>query len=195
MAKYPTLQDILDKFGDNLTKDTEILRTRRSLRSLLKLTTFFLAVLIATIYLIYMYPNFNLIGAITTKSYVSIRWLGIFPAILFLELLRRRHNDLYVFTLHTLSRHAGRLSLNFYLSNIRYIDIRAVIVHQNIWARIFGYGSVELDTAAQEKTELYLEGVKDPESLGNLIEELRKYSLNLAKPEDLSSKEGSVLGE
>ena len=195
MATYPTIEELLAPHGKQVENDTVLLKVRRSLRSIIAGGLLFILTLAIVILLNYKLANANLLYYVWPSVFVSIRWLSIIPALIFLELVRKYNNDLYTFTLHTLTRYSGRLSLNFSVPNIRFIDIRAVIVHQSIWGRIFGYGDVELDTAAQEKTELYIEAIADPESLSNLIEAFRQYSLSLASPDDPNSTPSSMMHE
>ena len=192
---YPSLEELIDQANLAGDKNVTILEVRKSLRSILSNIIYFVLTLAIVTVIALKWPNINLIGAFTNKVFVSVRWLGVVPALFFIEILRKYHDDLYSFTPHTLTHYDGRLSLNYTVPNIRFVDIRAVVVHQDIWGRLLDYGTVELDTAAQEKAEMLLNGIRDPESLGKIIEGLRQHSLSLAEVEDTSSSSKSIHNE
>lgn len=99
--------------------------------------------------------------------------LYIIPLALAIESLRQYHDDLYIFERERIIHKGGRLSLQYSVPSIRYIDIRAITVNQSIYGRIFDYGSVELNTAAEDTSELVLSGVRAPIQLARVIEDIR----------------------
>lgn len=99
--------------------------------------------------------------------------LYLIPLGFAIESLRRYHDDLYIFERERIVHKGGRLSLQYSVPSIRYIDIRAITVNQSIYGRIFDYGSVELNTAAEDTSELILSGVRSPIELARVVEDIR----------------------
>lgn len=130
----------------------------------------FMVVLGATIFLMVAFRDGGFFGGT-----VSVRWLALLPAIVLLEFFRRLYDDLYIFREERVLHHDGRLSLNYIVPSVRYSDIRAITVYQNIWGRLLDYGVVEVGTAAQDGAEVSLIGVRDPKGLARLLDELRNY--------------------
>jgi hypothetical protein len=54
-------------------------------------------------------------------------------------------------------------------------------VKQDIWGRIFNYGSVDVSTAAQTENELIIDGVLHPWELAMLIDRIRSRSYRLQR--------------
>lgn len=108
----------------------------------------------------------------------NLRIFGLIPFIILLETVRRYYDDLYIIGDDTISRKQGRLSLNYSISTIKYIDIRGVMISQSFWGRVLGYGDVMIGTAAQDEAELVLQNVDAPEELSKLIPLFRKHSQN-----------------
>lgn len=172
MPFYPSVEEILQR-----TEGDSLLEVRRSLRSILSNIALFLIALLA-VYLINMFfydaaflKNLPLIGDL------SLRWLGVIPVVFLLEIIRKYHDDLYVFGFTRITHHEGRLSLRSSLPSLEYVDIRAIKVAQDIIGRIFDYGNVVLSSAGQEGDEMVLGGVRRPGELSELVEELRRRSL------------------
>ena len=157
-------------------KKDVLFESRRSIRSFLSQLILFFAAIGVVVLLNVLMPGANLLGHFDISAHISMRWLGLIPTIFFLEAIRRYHDDLYAFTANNLTHYDGRLSLNYNVPNLRYVDIRAVVVYQDIFGRILDYGDVELDTSAQEKSEMYISGVRSPQELAELIEALRQAS-------------------
>jgi membrane protein YdbS with pleckstrin-like domain len=107
--------------------------------------------------------------------------LYLIPLGFAIESLRRYHDDLYIFERERIIHKGGRLSLQYSVPSIRYIDIRAITVNQSIYGRIFDYGSIELNTAAEDTSELVLAGVRSPITLARVIEDIR-LELNKNEP-------------
>ena len=108
-----------------------------------------------------------------------------------LEIIRRYNNDLYVFSLDKVTKEQGRLSLSYSVPVVKYLDIRSVTVVQDIWGRIFDFGTVELSTAAREGSELFVEGIRDPEGLASFVEDCRTHQRNRQSEELLQQHENS----
>lgn len=176
MSYYPAIEEIMRRVDNAEEKEKVILETRKSWRSILSSMLLFFVAAVAIIALNVFFPDANLLGLFSSETRVSIRWLAVIPAILLIEIIRKYHDDLYIFTPHTLTHYDGRLSLNFSVPNIRFIDVRAVICYQDILGRLLDYGDLEVDTAAQERSEMYLVGVRSPRELGEIIEALRTRS-------------------
>ena len=113
----------------------------------------------------------------------SLRWLGIIPAVILLEIFRRSHDDLYVFSNDAATHYEGRLSLNSSVPSVKYADIKAITVEQSLLARIFDYGDILLDTPAQDTVEVTVAGVRAPLELALLIEELRDGAIDRRQAE------------
>lgn len=187
MGFYPSLDHLLEQAQQPIEKSTILFETRRSFRSIMSNTIVFLiSVLIIIGFTLYS-PSGNLIGVFTQKFHLSNRWLGLIPAILLIEIFRKYHDDLYSFKLHNVTHFDGRLSLNYSVPNIRYVDIRAMVVDQDIWGRILDYGNIQLDVAAQEGGEVLFVGIRSPESLIDLIEALRQNSIRIMREEENSN--------
>lgn len=184
MGFYPALEQILSNAGEQIDKNTILFETRRSFRSIMSNALLFIITLIAVIAITTYLPSGNLLGFITQKFHLSTRWLGVIPAILLAEMVRKYHDDLYSFKLHNVTHYDGRLSLSYSVPNIRYVDIRAMVVDQDIWGRILDYGNIQLDVAAQEGGEVLFVGIRDPESLIDLIESLRQNSIRIIREEE-----------
>jgi hypothetical protein len=113
----------------------------------------------------------------------GLRWLGIVPAIILLELFRRFNDDLYVFALESATHYEGRLSLSSSVPSVKYEDIKAITVEQNLVGRLFDFGNILLDTPAQDGVELTVSGVRSPLRLAMLIEEMRENAIRQHRSE------------
>ena len=91
---------------------------------------------------------------------------------------------LYLFEKDRITRQGGRLSLQYTVPAVRYIDVRAIGVSQSFWGRIFDYGDVEINTAALDDGEMFLEGIRAPDELGRLVEQIRSYHEQFEYSED-----------
>lgn len=157
---------------------TPLLKVRRSIRSELSNVILLLlsvgAVLLLNHYFLdWKPPPWPII------EHLSIRWLFAVPVLLLLEMIRKYHDDLYLFGVHRVRQLDGRLSFTYQRPNVRYSDIKAIRICQDIPGRIFNYGSIELSTAGTDAGEMCLEGVVAPFDLVEVIEGLRRHSLKL----------------
>ena len=114
----------------------------------------------------------------------ALRWLAILPVGLLLESLRRFHNDVYTLGLHKLVNYHGKLSLSYSVPTVKYAHIRSIAVNQSVWGRMFSFGDVVIQTAAQDGAEMIVEGVPAPEELAALIEDLRNNSQRMQESGD-----------
>lgn len=171
MSHYPDIQTLTSQ-----TKDVKILEVKRSFRSILSSLMLFFFSIIALVVLNYFFYDLQPPQNIPFIRHLSVRWLAIVPIGILVEIIRRYHDDLYVFERHRVTHLEGRLSLNYFVPAVKYIDIRGITVDQDIWGRIFDYGTISLGTAGQEGEELILTGVRDPRGLAMLIDQLRNYS-------------------
>ena len=178
MSFYPTVDQIDDADDKNC-----LLQIRTSLRSLFPLC-FWAGVSIAIIFAVMIYVQEP-----------RLRWLAIVPVGMLLEVLRRFHDDLYVFGLHKVMHYNGRLSLSYNVPSIKYAHIRSVTVNQTMWGRIFDFGDVLIQTAAQDGNELAVEGVRAPEDLAALVEELRNNSRKLQDSGDALAEMDHAQGD
>jgi hypothetical protein len=152
-----------------------LLEVRRSPRSLLSLIILFFILVAFAFVSSELFIRVKIIADIF--SFLDPRYFALLPGFLFLEILRKYHNDLYIFGAHRLTHLRGRFSLSYHVPVVKYGDIRAINVMQDFWGRIFNYGDVIIGTAAHQGNELVISGVKDPEKLAYLIDSLRDFSI------------------
>ncbi len=112
-------------------------------------------------------------------SDLPMRWLAVVPMAILLEILRRKYNQVYIFGIDKATQIVGRLWFTYNETVIEYGDVRSINVVQSFWGRIFDFGRVDISTAAQEDSELQLDGVIAPEELAALVDHLRTYSREL----------------
>jgi len=172
-----------------IQRDGKILfEMRRSPRSILSYIFTFLVLTAVVSLIIYFFPDNQVMKDVPIIKHISPRWLALLPLLVLFEMFRKYHDDLYVFTQHRLTHRSGRLSLSYSVPAIKYIDIRAIDVLQDIPGRIFNYGTIEIGTAAQEDSELCMEGVLAPKKIADFVDNLRSHSrkkFNIKADEDL----------
>lgn len=186
---YPTLEQFLaDPNRDS------VLRVKLSLRSVLGGFIVFIAALVVVVLVnVYAASGFEFTIAAKLVS-VSPRWLAIIPVLILLEIIRRYHDDVYSFGQESITHIGGRLSLNYKVPSIRYAHIRAVVIKQSVLGRLLDYGDIELGTAAADGAEVVMKGIRAPDELGALVEELQHYNRdqsglqNLAQEESMSDR-------
>ncbi len=174
MSYYPPFEVII---GQNSQR---LLEVRRSLRSIIPNIFYFLVSVYIVYLLNYYFYDWSPPESIGILRHLSVRWLAIVPVLFLAEIVRRYHNDLYIFELHRLTHLEGRLSLSYKVPVITYVDVRAITVFQDIFGRIFDYGEVSIGTAAKDGDELVISGVRDPVGLARIVDEFRNYSKSLA---------------
>lgn len=179
--RYPTAEEVLS--GDDRSC---LFQAKRSLRSILPLIFGFFFSALCVYYVILRLEDSQWLLTLPLIKHISPRWLGLIPAFFLLELLRRQYDDLYIFSDNRIQHKAGRLSLNYRVPSIKFVDIRSIRVIQSVWGRILGYGDVELGTSAQSETELSLLGMLAPRELAQLIDDIRSQ-VETSNPETRSA--------
>lgn len=172
---YPDLQTILSNPDKN-----QLLRVRKSAFSQIPIIFVFIGLVIALYVVTLMTRNPTLTATIPVLSLVPVRFFGVLPLITLVELLRRIHNDLYIFGMHRITHHKGRISFAYSVPVIKYVDIRAINVIQSFWGRIFRYGDIAIGTAGHDGNELVVQAVSHPEALAKILDELRTNSLKVS---------------
>ncbi len=173
MSFYPSYEEVIA--GEDRNSLLEVRRSFMSVFSNLSLVV----VLSLVVYLInYFFHDYRLPSWLPLLHHISPRWLSIFPALMLLEVLRKYHDDLYIFAAHRVTHYQGRLSLYSTLPSLKYVDILAVRVKQDVWGRILNYGNVELDTAATSGVELTMHGVRSPAELAEIVDRFRRDSIS-----------------
>lgn len=165
MSLYPYAKDLLQN-----ASGPHLLELRRSLRSMIPLIVVFIVTLAMTAGLTASFRDEGLLGGA-----ISVRWLAVVPAVILLEIFRRIYDDLYIFREERVLHHDGKLSLTYVVPAVRYSDIRAITVYQNVWGRLLDFGDIAVGTAAQDGAEISFIGVRDPKGLARLLDELRNY--------------------
>ena len=155
MNFYPTIE--------SLTNSTEEVRLelRRSPRSMLGLLSW-------SILVFFLVTVIN----VTIPDYRALL-IYLIPCAMTVEALRRYHDDVYQFTADEVIHQGGRLSLHYSVPSVRYVDIRSISVYQTFTGILFDFGNLVLNTAAKDSGELFIEGVRAPDELALLIEEIR----------------------
>jgi membrane protein YdbS with pleckstrin-like domain len=170
MSIYPDADKLLEN-----TNESQLLVMHRSIRSLWPLIGLF-----TSFVLLHYLLNYYLDDS-------RMRWLAILPALCLLETVRRFYNDRFIFERHRITHEGGRLWFSYNVPVIKYIDIRAISVSQDIWGRMLGFGNLELSTAAHEGTEITILGVRNPGELAAMLEKLRRRSRQYFLKSDASS--------
>lgn len=171
---YPHLEDI------NIESENQVLfNARRAFRSSFTYIAKAGMSAAAVAVLWYFFGDLKLVAGESVLNLFNVRLLMVIPLFYLAEIFRRYHDDLYEFRAHRITHKSGRLSLNYSVPIVKYMDIRAITVEQDVWGRMLNYGNVTLGTAAQDTGELYIEGVIAPWELGMLVDQLRSRSRNI----------------
>jgi len=163
--QYPTSEQLLKRNGKVL------LQVHRSFRSFLDMIALAIFTFIVIALLTY------LIG----ETRLPIRWLGLIPAGILLEIGRRYYDQLWVIERDRINHYCGRLSLSYSVPAVRYTDIRAITIDQNIIGRILDYGNIQIGTAGTDGFEMIIKGVRSPEILADVLDELRTASIQATR--------------
>lgn len=186
MSYYPPFEEIIQR-----TDGPRLLEVKRSLRSVIPNIFYFLVSVFIVYVLCYYFYDWEPPQSIPVLKHFSVRWLAIVPVLFLAEIVRRYHDDLYIFELHRLTHLEGRLSLSYKVPVITYVDVRAITVDQDIFGRIFDYGNVSVGTAAKDADEVIISGVRDPVGLSSIIDQFRNHSKTLAtNPSGPEASEG-----
>lgn len=183
MRHYPTLEEVL-KIEDK----EQLLEVHRSLLSVMSSVLVFLVSVVIVYGVNVALRNFEPEPG-SLWSYLSPRWLALIPAVILIEILRKYHDDLYLFGIEKITHLNGRLSLSYSVPSIKYTHIRAITVKQDLIARLFDYGNIEVETAAKDGAEVVIEGIRNPRELALLIEDLRSYNRERAEAQTQVSEE------
>ena len=166
MSTYPRLEELKIKPNAN-----ELLIVRRSLASLMPLLWVMVVSLILVVAIFYLSNTSHFF--VKYFNFIKPSVVAIMPLLTLIEIIRRLYNDVYIIGINRLVHKKGRLSFAYNVPVVRFEDIRAVNVVQDFWGRIFGYGDILVGTSAQLGNEIIISGVKHPESLALLIDQLR----------------------
>jgi hypothetical protein len=169
MPYYPDLATLISKQDEKI-----VMTVYRSYLSILSEMALCAVSLIIVIILNYAFDSVS----------DRLRWLSVIPVLLFLNIFRTYYNDVIHFELHKLTQYHGRLALTYGMPSIKYTDIRAVSVEQDILGRIFDYGEVRMGTAGMEGWEVDIKGVRAPRELAALINELRTWNIERRSHEE-----------
>ncbi|MCB0328201.1 MAG: PH domain-containing protein [Bdellovibrionales bacterium] len=169
MGYYPRAEELL------ANTEGHLLELKRSPRSMLGFFAWALFSALIVSVICYFFGSVRISYEIPVVNLLSTYWFFLFPIGVAIEGIRQYHDDLYILDREKVTHKGGRLSLEYSVPEIRYQDIRAVGVSQSFVGRLFDYGDVELNTAAQDQGELLLEGIRAPDELAELIEEIRAF--------------------
>lgn len=186
---YPNAASILDG-----NKDAEMLVVHRSLRAEIPHAIAFVVAVVLVFALNIWFRSRGMRISIPLLGGFSVRWFSLIPAAILLELVRKYHDQLYRFRPTRIEAEDGRFSLNYQSPMLRYTDLRAVQINQNLIGRLFDYGDIALSTAGTDQAEMVLRGVAQPAELAALIEDLRRKSL-LAQAKSVPAASAEVLGD
>ncbi len=170
MRTYPTAEELLRR-----PAGSDLLVLRRSFRSMLSVGVMFVASLIGVYILTDIYLEEGLFSRVSFLPTLSVRWLALVPAAFLLEIFRRRFDDLYVLRDERILHHDGKLSLKYIVPTIRYSDIRAITVYQDLLGRMLDYGDIDVGTAAQDGAEISFYGVRNPKQLAQVLDDFRNF--------------------
>lgn len=191
MSAYPPFDSLLRS-----PDPKNVLQAKRSFLSILSQCA---KVFIATVIVVIINAAFDGVAPFSLiysgLPDISLRWLGIVPALLLLNAIREYHDDLYIFGLHGVTEYQGRLSLTKRVPHIKYSDILSLRVRQDPWGRIFNYGDIDLDTAADAGVEIIIEGIYSPDELCLLIEKLRRHSFKTGMADNISISDQEELAD
>ena len=188
MSTYPPFDELLRS-----PDSKDVLRAKRSVLSILSQCA---KVFLSTALVVAINAAFDGVARLSLifsiLPDISLRWLGVLPAFLLLNAIREYHDDLYVFGLHGVTEYQGRLSLNKRVPHVKYSDILSLRVHQDPWGRIFNYGNIDLDTAADTGVEIVVEGVSSPDELCRLVERLRLHSIRSGMADEIAQESNKL---
>lgn len=100
-------------------------------------------------------------------------WPLLVPIFFLLIAIYKYVNDRWLIDSQRVEHQHGRISMRLTITITLFMDLRGIAVNQTLLGRIFDYGSIELETSAQEGAELTLIDVPHPEKLVLVFDELR----------------------
>jgi uncharacterized membrane protein YdbT with pleckstrin-like domain len=162
--RYPTAVELLDGQDSGFR-----FAFHRSLYSLFSTIFYFAVSLIG----VYIYEFFYAPVDKPLILRVLPGWPLLIPIFFLLVTIYRYINDQWLIDSQRCEHQHGRISTRLTTTIVTHLDLRGIAVNQSLLGRIFDFGTIELETSAQEGSELQLEGVPHPERLVALFEELR----------------------
>lgn len=162
--KYPTAVELLENqdSGPGFV-------FYRSLYSLFTTIFFFVASLAG----VYIYEFFYTPPEKPILLRIFPGWPLLIPIFFLLLTMYRYVNDRWILDAQKVEHQHGRISVRFITTIVMHMDLRGIAVNQSLLGRIFDFGSLELETSAQEGAELVMDDVPHPEQLAALFDELR----------------------
>jgi uncharacterized membrane protein YdbT with pleckstrin-like domain len=124
----------------------------------------------------------TIVGMIAASFAGPIGWtvVGIGAAVLFgylvLLLIYRRLSIRYRLTTQRLLRDTGIISKRG--DHLLVVNIDDVTVHQNLFDRIFGLGTIELNTKDKTTPVVHMLGIENPRHVADMIDEVRRTERN-----------------
>jgi uncharacterized membrane protein YdbT with pleckstrin-like domain len=124
----------------------------------------------------------TIIGMVAASFAGPVGWMivGIGAAIVFgylaLLLLYRRLSIRYRLTTQRLLRDSGILSKRG--DHLLVVNIDDVTVHQNLFDRMFGLGTIELNTKDKTTPVVNMLGIENPRQVADMIDECRRTERN-----------------
>jgi uncharacterized membrane protein YdbT with pleckstrin-like domain len=124
----------------------------------------------------------TIIGMVAASFAGPVGWkiVGIGAAIVFgylaLLLLYRRLSIRYRLTTQRLLRDSGILSKRG--DHLLVVNIDDVTVHQNLFDRMFGLGTIELNTKDKTTPVVNMLGIENPRQVADMIDECRRTERN-----------------
>jgi hypothetical protein len=118
---------------------------------------------------LYFTRHYRINGPLHTPQSINLLYkLG--GMILFLEMTRRHFDELLIFGRNRVIHLKGRLSLRLTKVSLSYRDIAEVRVEQNIWGRLFGFGTLQFATPATDSREIVFSFLPFPQSISRQAE-------------------------
>lgn len=143
-------------------------------RSELERLILFFLLCVAAVILSIQFPASVIRGELITVGNTRIILLlplyALLPAVSLGDLIARIYNVRYVLNRRGLEAREGIISLNQYITAIRFEDIRLIEVDQNLVGRFLNYGNVRIGTAATGEAEIVMHGVEAPREIQSLVQ-------------------------
>lgn len=122
-----------------------------------------------------LYALLGVLGLASAAAAIYLHWalLLVIPLLLLAVLLEevKRRSVRYSITTKRVIAERGIVSRD--RQEVRIGIIQEVTCHQTVAGRIFGYGSVGVDTAASDQVEIQMTNIPDPRGVVQLLNSLR----------------------
>ena len=122
-----------------------------------------------------LYALLGVLGLASVAGAVYLHWavLLVLPLLLLALVVEevQRRSIRYTITTRRVVAEQGIISRNRH--EVRIGIIQEVTCHQTVAGRIFGYGSVGVDTAASDEVEIRMTNIPDPSGVVQLLNSLR----------------------